>query len=117
MGMNEFSREENMQKMFEDRDNIEEEDEEEAKEDTIMEKAEAIINNHNDNNNSNHTEEKVECFTSFICLNLVKISSSKLNWMELRKISHQRTKQNIVRKIVTGVSDYLHSDYNQIEKK
>ena len=62
MGMNEFSREENMQKMFEDRDNIEEEDEEEAKEDTIMEKAEAIINNHNDNNNSNHTEEKVNFY-------------------------------------------------------
>ena len=79
MGMNDFSREENMQKIFDERDNIEEEDEEESKEDTIREKAEAIINNHNDNNNSNHTEEKVECFTSFICLNLVKITSSKLN--------------------------------------
>ena len=68
MGMNEFSREENMQKMFEDRDNIEEEDEEEAKEDTIMEKAEAIINNHNDNNNSNHTEEKVRAAVELVRL-------------------------------------------------
>lgn len=68
MGMNEFSREENMQKMFEDRDNIEEEDEEEAKEDTIMEKADAIINNHNDNNNSNHTEEKVRASVEFVRL-------------------------------------------------
>ena len=108
MGMNDFNREENMQKMFEDRDNIEEEDEEESKEDTIMEKA--IINNHNDNNNSHLTEEKVGA---------VRISSRKVYLItaELRKISHQRTKQNIVRKIVTGVPDYPLSDYNQIEKK
>ena len=117
MGMNDFSREENMQKIFEDRDTIEEEEEEEEerKEDTIMEKAEAIINNHNDNNNSNHTEEKV----NFYCRPL-KSKYQAVNFIlneELRKISHQRTKQNIVRKIVTGVPDYPLSDYNQIEKK
>ena len=116
--MNDFSREENMQKIFEDRDNIEEEEEEEEerKEDTIMEKAEAIINNHNDNNNSNHTEEKVR---KFYCPSL-KSKYQAVNFIlneNLRKISHQRTKQNIVRKIVTGVPDYPLSDYNQIEKK
>ena len=85
--------------MFEDRDNIEEEDEEESKEDTIMEKA--IINNHNDNNNSNHTEEKVNVY----CPSL-KSKYQAVNFIlneKLRKISHQRTKQNIVRKIGTGV--------------
>ena len=117
MGMNDFSREDNMQKIFEDRDTIEEEEEEEEerKEDSIIEKAEALINNHNDNNNSNHTEEKV----NFYCPSL-KSKYQAVNFIlneELRKISHQRTKQNIVRKIGTGVWDYLCSDYNQIEKK
>ena len=96
MGMNDFTREKNMQKMFEDRDNIEEEDEEEGKEDTIMEKAEAIINNHNDNNNSNHTEEKVG--EGFLILSLSESVVESLN-AELRKISHQRIKENIVRKM------------------
>ena len=58
MGMNEFTRDEEMQKIFEDRDNIEEEEEDEGKTE-LLEKSKTVINNHNDNNNSSHNEEKV----------------------------------------------------------
>ena len=56
MGMNDYTREEKMQKIFDDRENIEEEDE--VKESNLLEKDKAVINNINDNNNSNHNEEK-----------------------------------------------------------
>ena len=57
MGMNDYAREEKMQKIFDDRENIEEEDE--VKQDNKREKDKTVMNNHNDNNNSNHHEEKV----------------------------------------------------------
>ena len=66
MGMNEFTRDEEMQKIFEDRDNIEEEEEDEGKTE-LLEKSKTVINNHNDNNNSSHNEEKV----SRICVNIL----------------------------------------------
>lgn len=56
MGMNDYTREEKMQKIFDDRENIEEEDE--VKESNLLEKDKTVINNINDNNNSNHNEEK-----------------------------------------------------------
>ena len=60
MGMNDFTREEKMQKIFDDREHLEEEDEEEGmKDDNLMEKEKTVINNHIDNNNTNHNEEKV----------------------------------------------------------
>ena len=66
MVMNDFNREreEKMQKIFDERDNLEEEEEDEdgMKEDAIIDKEKTILNNHNDNNNSNHNEEKVSHF-------------------------------------------------------
>ena len=59
MGMNDYTREEKMQKIFDDRENIEEEEEDEVKQDNKREKDKTVMNNHNDNNNSNHHEEKV----------------------------------------------------------
>ena len=60
MGMNDYAREEKMQKIFDDRENIDEEEEDEVKADNkSREKDKSVINNHNDNNNSNHHEEKV----------------------------------------------------------
>lgn len=59
MGMNDYAREEKMQKIFDDRENIEEEEEDEVKQDNKREKDKTVMNNHNDNNNSNHHEEKV----------------------------------------------------------
>ena len=59
MGMNDYAREEKMQKIFDDRENIEEEEEDEVKADNKREKDKTVMNNHNDNNNSNHHEEKV----------------------------------------------------------
>ena len=56
MGMNDYTREEKMQKIFDDRENIEEEDE--VKESNLLEKDKTVINDINDNNNSNHNEEK-----------------------------------------------------------
>ena len=58
MGMNDYAREEKMQKIFDDRENIEEE-EDEVKQENKREKDKTVMNNHNDNNNSNHHEEKV----------------------------------------------------------
>ena len=58
MGMNDYAREEKMQKIFDDRENVEEE-EDEVKQENKREKDKTVMNNHNDNNNSNHHEEKV----------------------------------------------------------
>ena len=61
MGMNDFAREEKMQKIFDDRDNTVDEVEESGEDNNILEKekSSAVINNHSDNNNSRHNEEKV----------------------------------------------------------
>ena len=61
MGMNDFRREDEMQKRLDEREQMEEEEEEEMKEENMdtKEEEETVINNHNDNNNSNHTDEKV----------------------------------------------------------
>ena len=60
MGMNDFTREEKMQKIFDDREHLEEEEDEDGmKDDNMMEKEKTVINNHIDNNNTNHNEEKV----------------------------------------------------------
>lgn len=61
MGMNDFRREEEMQKRLDEREQMEEEEEEEMKDENMdtKEEEDAVINNHNDNNNTNHTDEKV----------------------------------------------------------
>jgi len=61
MGMNDFRREDDMQKRLDERDQMEEEEEEDMKDENMdtKEEEEAVLNNHNDNNNTNHADEKV----------------------------------------------------------